>query len=141
MFMCFSSPQERNQLSACSVNPNTKEQVTFLWTHIAGHTEPCPGQEQMKVILTHSCACTARRGRECAASETLSTSPHIVPNTRQHGCSVSSACTRVPLEQFPSEMNLCVSLSALSQLPGQLAASTCGTHLLLLPAEVAGEIQ
>lgn len=111
----------------------------FLWTHIARHTEPFPGQEQMQVILAQlSVYC--KKG-ECAASEMLSTSTHIVPNSRQHGCSVSSVCTRVPLELFPGEMNLCVSPSALSQLPGQCAANTCGTHLPFLPAEVAGEIQ
>lgn len=47
---------------------------------------------------------------ECAASEMISTSPHIVPNSRQHGYSVSSVCVQVPLELFPGEMNLCVSL-------------------------------
>lgn len=78
---------------------------------------------------------------ECAASETVSTSPHIVPNSRQRGCSVSTACTRVPLELFPGEIDSCVSPSALFQLPEQLAASTCHIHLPFLPAETAWKIQ
>lgn len=51
---------------------------------------------------------------EHAAWEMLSTSPQTVPNSRQHVCSNSSACTRVPLELFPSKMSLCPSLLSLS---------------------------
>lgn len=40
--------------------------------------------------------------------------PQIVPNSRQHVCSTSSACTRVPLELLPRKMSLCPSLLSLS---------------------------
>lgn len=121
--MCFSSPQEPNQLCAGSVNPNTKGLVTLLGTHIPRNSGPFLGQKQM-LVLSGTQLCMYRKKGEHAAWEMLSTSPQTVPNSRQHVCSNSSACTRVPLELFPSKMSLCP--SALSQLPVQLAASTCG---------------
>lgn len=62
LVVCFSSPQEPNQLSAGSVNPNTKGLVTLLGTHIPRHSELFLGQKQMLPIPAHSCVCTARRG-------------------------------------------------------------------------------
>lgn len=98
---------------------------------------------EAKASDTHTQLCVYCKKGERAAWEMLSTSPQIVPNSREHVCSASQ-CLHSSASRAASQQNEYVSLSVLPQLPVQLKHlwhSLSAMLLLLLPAEIAGEIQ